>query len=209
VKTPNIKNHRRRFGQNFLIDETIIDTLVSDITCKSNDHLIEIGPGKGALTEGILRKCSHVTAIEIDSKWVDYITTRSRFKDLKVIRANASNINTKDVITDIHSKTKPILAGNLPYNKAGPILRNFVPDIHKFQYMYFMVQYEVAKRMAASTHTRNFGALSVFIQNYADVELMQKIPPAAFRPKPKVHSATVKIVAKEKPIIEDPLFLYS
>jgi 16S rRNA A1518/A1519 N6-dimethyltransferase RsmA/KsgA/DIM1 with predicted DNA glycosylase/AP lyase activity len=97
--------------------------------------------------------------------------------------------------------------GNLPYNRAAPILFRFLPFIQRFQAMNIMVQYEVGKRICAKPHTRNFGFLSVFIQNYANAELLQKIGQDAFRPRPKVLSATVRLTPLPSPKTTDPLFL--
>jgi 16S rRNA (adenine1518-N6/adenine1519-N6)-dimethyltransferase len=201
------RNRRRAFGQNFLVDEAVIESLAADIGCTKKDRVIEIGPGNGALTRSLLRRCPHITAVEIDPKWVERLKRKKDFSQVKVIQGDASRIDWDELAgTRTGNSQEWVLVGNLPYNKAGPILRRFVPVIRIFRFMYVMVQYEVAKRITASPHTRDFGALSVFIQNYARPELRLKIPPTAFRPKPRVYSATVKLHPLANPRSEDPAF---
>ncbi|MBF0430653.1 MAG: ribosomal RNA small subunit methyltransferase A [Fibrobacteria bacterium] len=211
MKSQKDRNRRRAFGQNFLIDNEIINKLITDIDCTENDWLIEIGPGQGALTRPLLGKCQNISVIEIDKKWVSYLGSRKDFSPLSIIQGDASTIDVDNLFknkqdSDNPSDSKPILVGNLPYNRAGPILNNFVPRISDFKYQYFMVQYEVAKRITASPHSRSFGALSVFIQNYAKTSLAQKIPPDAFKPRPKIFSATVRLEALPQPLIDNPHF---
>ncbi len=203
------RKKRWKFGQNFLVDESVIRQIAEDVPCGPTDWVLEIGPGAGAITRRLLPRCQKLTAIEIDSKWVEHLRKHPEWGNLEVIQADATRIDVEDVLLRSAPKpgTKPFLVGNLPYNRAAPILFRFLPFIHRFKAMNIMVQYEVGKRICAIPHTRNFGFLSVFIQNHATVEMLQKIPQDAFRPRPKVLSATLRLTPLAAPKTEDPMFL--
>ncbi len=189
------RKNRWKFGQNFLIDETVIRQIAEDVGPKKSDWVIEIGPGQGAITRRLAPGCAKVTALEIDPKWVAHLQNRSEWGNVEVIQTDATRVDVEELLNRDPSK-KPLVVGNLPYNRAAPI-----------QSMNIMVQYEVGKRICAMPHTRNFGFLSVFIQNYANAELLQKITQEAFRPRPKVFSATVRLTPLPEPKTKDPLFL--
>ena len=197
---------RWKFGQNFLIDETVIRQIAEDVGPKKTDWVIEIGPGQGAITRRLAPNCAKVTALEIDPKWVAHLQNRTEWGNVEVIQTDATRVDVEELLNRDPSK-KPLVVGNLPYNRAAPILFRFLPHIQRFQSMNIMVQYEVGKRICAMPHTRNFGFLSVFIQNYANAELLQKINQEAFRPRPKVFSATVRLTPLREPKTKDPLFL--
>lgn len=200
------RKKRWKFGQNFLIDETVIRQIAEDVAPRKNDWVIEIGPGAGSITRRLAPQAHRVTAVEIDPKWVEHLKNKPDWGNLEVIQADATRIDVEELLARDPSR-KPLVVGNLPYNRAAPILFRFLPFIQRFQNMNIMVQYEVGKRICAQPHTRNFGFLSVFIQNYATAELLQKIGQDAFRPRPKVLSATVRLTPLAQPKTTDPLFL--
>lgn len=199
------RKRRWKFGQNFLVDETVIRQIAEDVAPSKRDWVIEIGPGQGAITRRLVAECEKLTAIEVDPKWVDHLKGRD-WGNLEVIQADATRIDVSEVLAREPGK-KPLVVGNLPYNRAAPILFRFLPHIHRFKAMHIMVQYEVAKRICARPHSRDFGFLTVFIRTHCEPEFMQKIGQDAFRPRPKVLSATVRLVPLPAPKIEDPLFL--
>jgi 16S rRNA (adenine1518-N6/adenine1519-N6)-dimethyltransferase len=203
------RKKRWKFGQNFLVDESVIRQIAEDVPCGPADWIIEIGPGAGAITRRLLPRCHKLTAIEIDSKWVEHLRKHPEWGNLEVIQADATRIDVEDVLLRGAPKedSKPFVVGNLPYNRAAPILFRFLPFIHRFQAMNIMVQYEVGKRICAKPHSRDFGFLSVFIQNHATAEMLQKIPQDAFRPRPKVLSATIRLTPLAAPKTENPMFL--
>jgi 16S rRNA (adenine1518-N6/adenine1519-N6)-dimethyltransferase len=199
---------RWKFGQNFLIDETVVRDIVDDAHSGPGDWILEIGPGQGALTRRLLAQSAKVTAVEVDPKWVEHLRSRD-WGNLEVIQADATRIDVEELVRN-HAPTpgaKPLVIGNLPYNRAAPILFRFLPHIARFKSMQIMVQYEVAKRICAAPHSRDFGFLSVFIQNLAFPELLRKIPQDAFRPRPKVLSATVRLTPLPAQRATHPLFL--
>jgi len=202
------RKRRWKFGQNFLIDDTVVRDIVEDAACGPSDWVLEIGPGQGALTRRLVAQAAKVTALEIDTKWVDHLRKRE-WSNLEVIQADATRVDVEELLA-AHAPfpgARPLVIGNLPYNRAAPILFRFLPHIARFKSMQIMVQYEVGKRICAAPHSRDFGFLSVFIQNLAFAELLRKIPQDAFRPRPKVLSATVRLTPLPAPKATHPLFL--
>ncbi len=202
----NFPRERRQFGQNFLIDESVCTSIARDIDPLPAGLTIEIGPGDAAITRH-LGKSGRIAAIEIDSKWADKLKEKwGRELPLTVVNQDALLVDLDPIIAGGPCGVPPVLCGNLPYNRATPLILRFVPRIREFRHMLFMVQYEVAKRLAALPGRRDFGSLSVEVQNYAECELRQVIGPDSFRPRPKVHSATVKLTARPEPLCSDPRF---
>ena len=199
------RKRRWQFGQNFLVDESVIRQIAEDAAPRKSDWVIEIGPGQGAITRRLVPECAKLTAIEIDPKWVDHLRARD-WGPLEVIQADATRIDVESLLAREPGK-KPLVVGNLPYNRAAPILFRFLPHIHRFKAMHIMVQYEVAKRICARPHSRDFGFLTVFMRTHCEPEFLRKIGQDAFRPRPKVLSATVRLNPLPAPKIEDPLFL--
>ena len=200
------RKKRWKFGQNFLVDEAVVRQIAEDVAPRKSDWVIEIGPGAGAITRRLAADCAKLTAIEIDPKWIEHLRKHPEWGNLDVVQADATRVDVEEILAREPGK-KPLVVGNLPYNRAAPILFRFLPFIHRFQNMNIMVQYEVGKRICAQPHTRNFGFLSVFIQNHATAEMLQKIGQDAFRPRPKVMSATVRLTPLKEPKTLDPMFL--
>ena len=200
------RKRRWKFGQNFLVDESVIRKIAEDTAPRKNDWVIEIGPGQGAITRRLVPDCYKLTALEIDPKWVEHLQKRSEWGPLEVIQTDATRVDVEALLAREPGK-KPLVVGNLPYNRAAPILFRFLPHIQRFQSMHIMVQYEVGKRICAKPHSRDFGFLTVFIRNYCEAEMLQKIGQDAFRPRPKVLSATVRLTPLKAPKTTDPLFL--
>lgn len=199
---------RWKFGQNFLVDENVIRGICEDVHSNPSDWIIEIGPGQGALTRRLAGRCRKLTAIEIDPKWVEHINNHPQWGHVEVIQADATRIDWNDVL-DNHAPEpgqKPLIVGNLPYNRAAPILLSLLPRLLRCTSLQIMVQLEVAKRICASPHSRDFSFLSVMVQNWATAELLMKVAPDAFRPRPNVWSATLRLTPREAPLCADPAF---
>ena len=183
--------HKKRFGQNFLQDFSIIEAIVQAINPEPNQCLIEIGPGAGALTKPVLTRAEKLISIEIDTDWalkLSHLTS----KGLTLISADALTVDYKGLL-DSCSLEKMRLIGNLPYNVATPLmlyLLNYLPWIED---AHFMVQKEVALRLAAAPGSREYGRLSIMMQYYNQIDILFDVPPEAFYPKPKVDSAVVRI----------------
>jgi len=198
---------RRQFGQNFLVDPEVIRGIVDDVDPLPEGTVIEIGPGAAALTEPLCSRAGRVVAIEIDPKWADKLPRKvGGGANLVVVNQDALRVDLDAWFDPFPGHLKPALCGNLPYNRASAILIRFLPHIAKFRHFVFMVQWEVAKRVCATPGGRAYGSLTVIVANYANAEIRLKIGPDSFRPRPRVHSGTFRLVARETPFVTDPLF---
>ena len=160
--------------------------------------MVEIGPGKGALTSHLLERADHVVAIEIDPILVQYLRAKFRGNDrLEVIAADILKV-------DVCQWGPAVIAGNLPYYIVSPIVTKVLGMGGRLARAVFLVQKEVADRLAASPGSRDYGYLSVATQVSAEVELLFAVPPAAFHPMPKVDSAVVRLTPRAQPQGVDP-----
>ncbi len=185
---------RKRFSQNFLEDQSVIENIVNIINPQKNDHIIEIGPGKGALTIPIFNNVKKLNVIEIDKDLVKLLRRNIGDKNLIIHEHDALKF---DYSKFKHSNLK--LIGNLPYNISTPLLFHLLSYKDKIKNMFFMLQKEVVERICAKPGTKEYGRLSVMLQYYCDVESMLIIKPEAFYPSPKVDSSIVKITPRQEP----------
>jgi 16S rRNA (adenine1518-N6/adenine1519-N6)-dimethyltransferase len=188
----------RRFGQHFLSRKSILDR-IADAACGERvPHVIEIGPGKGALTEALLERADHVVAIEVDPHLVHYL--QQKFRD--AIDQGRLEIVEGDVLKTDFSGA--VIAGNLPYYITSPILEKVFAMGEEWSRAVFMMQAEVADRLVAKPGSRDFGYLSVYTQINAHPEILFGVPRDAFRPPPKVDSAVVRLDRQSVPGLDDP-----
>lgn len=180
---------RKRFGQNFLQDQNIIRKIVVCINPKAGEHLIEIGPGLGALTKPVLDVVKAMDVVEIDK---DLIVELEKINGLCVHNIDALAFNLQNV-----SKNNLRIIGNLPYNISTPLLFHLFKQIHLIKDMHFMLQKEVVDRLAEPVGTKTYGRLSVMAQYYCKVEKLFIVKPGAFYPPPKVDSAIVRLTPRE------------
>ena len=187
---------RKRFGQNFLIDNQVINQIISTIAPKSDDNIIEIGPGKGALTLPLSEYLNHLNVIEIDH---DLVSILSAQKNKKITIHNA------DALTfDFNLFSKKIrIVGNLPYNISSPLLFHLLSYRENIIDMTFMLQKEVVERIVAPPGTKTYGRLSVVIQAFFDTELMFIVPKESFEPQPKIESAILYLKTKSTPLVQN------
>lgn len=198
---------RRQFGQNFLVDPEVVRGIVDDVDPLPGGTVIEIGPGAAAITEPLCARAGRVVAVEIDPKWAEKLPHKvGGGANLVVVNRDALLVDLDPWFEPFPGGEKPALCGNLPYNRASAILLRFLPHIRNFRHFVFMVQWEVAKRVCAGPGSRNYGSLSVIVANHAVGEIRLKIGPDSFRPRPRVHSGTFRLVAREAPLEPDPMF---
>ena len=187
-----MQNHRprKRFGQNFLQDETIIDHIVACINPQQNQNLVEIGPGLGALTRRILPLCQKLHVIELDRNLIPKLQDSCKNLGNLIIH----NIDALDFnFASLKNHNKLRIFGNLPYNISTPLLFHLLDSYKMISDMHFMLQKEVAERIVAKTDCQEYGRLSVMIQYHCNTEILFEVPPEAFSPKPKVNSAFIKL----------------
>ncbi|MDX2506457.1 MAG: 16S rRNA (adenine(1518)-N(6)/adenine(1519)-N(6))-dimethyltransferase RsmA [Gammaproteobacteria bacterium] len=193
---------RKRFGQNFLHDQNIIERIISSIAATSEQHLVEIGPGKGALTEHLVDAAGKLDVIELDRDLVPLLQTRfSDCRQFTIHNADALQFDFSSLLVDplhnsLQKSNKLRLVGNLPYNIATPLIFHLLDNIGIIQDMYFMLQKEVVDRLTACPGTRSYGRLSILVQYLCQAELLFIVPPNAFTPIPGVDSAIVQLTPR-------------
>jgi 16S rRNA (adenine1518-N6/adenine1519-N6)-dimethyltransferase len=182
---------KKRFGQVFLTDKNYIISVIKAIKAGSRDTLIEIGPGRGAITRGLSEKAKKLVCVEIDRAAVSYLS--KHLEDCTNIRLIQADFLKMDIRPFVPKKGKLIIAGNLPYNIASLILLKLIRERTKISRAYVMVQKEVAGRILSGPGNRDFSFLSVAVQSFADVKKILSLPAGAFRPMPKVDSAFLQL----------------
>lgn len=194
---------RKRFGQNFLVDEQIIADIIAAIHPEPEDNMVEIGPGLGALTRPLLKKLNHLHVVEIDRDIIARLESDYP-KDKLVIHAGDA------LKFDLAQLPAPLrIVGNLPYNISSPLLFHFAGYAERIRDMHFMLQNEVVERMVAAPSTPAYGRLSVMLQYRFHMEKLLDVPPESFRPAPKVNSAIVRMIplpASEIQVRDEKLF---
>jgi 16S rRNA (adenine1518-N6/adenine1519-N6)-dimethyltransferase len=185
---------KKHFGQHFLTQPAIIQKILRALDPKPEDNLVEIGPGKGALTLPLIERAHFLTAIDIDPDVIDYLTPYlSQYPKFKLIHQDALDSNLESIaITSALHKIK--LIGNLPYNISTPLIFHFLKYSSHIQDMVLMVQKEVADRICSESGNKVYGRLSVMVQAACRVEKCFNVPPGAFTPPPKVQSAVIKLI---------------
>lgn len=192
---------KKSLGQNFLQDACVITRIVSLLDLMHEDTVIEIGPGEGALTEGLIESGARVIAIEFDRDLIDHL--RRRFRDRDNFQLISQDALTTDFSLFVDPPKKLKLAANLPYNISTPILQRLIVQRALFAQIVLMFQREVAERIAAPAGSSARGSLSVMVENAFDIERMFDVPPTAFRPVPKVWSSVVRLMPKESVIADE------
>ena len=183
---------KKQLGQHFLTDRGVIEHIVLAIDPKPGDRLVEIGPGQGAITFPLLRRQGELTVIEFDRDLITPLMEASEgIGRLTIIHKDVLQVDFSKLAGD----EGPLrLVGNLPYNISSPILFHALEHAGAVRDMHFMLQKEVVDRMAAEPGSKVYGRLSVMLQAYCRVDSLFDVPPAAFRPPPKVDSAVVRLV---------------
>jgi len=187
---------RKRFGQNFLHDPAIIQRIVQVINPQPGERLVEIGPGKGAITFPLLAACKRLEVIELDRDLVRPLAEKApEFGELVIHQQDALRFDFSALAAGERLRT----VGNLPYNISTPLLFHLIAQSDSIQDMHFMLQKEVVNRMAATPGSRDYGRLSVMIQYRCKVEPLFHVGPGAFQPAPRVDSAFVRLTPWPQP----------
>lgn len=184
---------RKRFGQHFLQDKQVVDRIINTILSNLSEHsqLVEIGPGKGALTIPLLKQVNDLVVIELDKDLVNYLYQQIVSDKLHIYQADALSFDFKKCLVN-HSSLQVI--GNLPYNISTPLLFHLLTYAGYIERMVFMLQKEVVDRMVAQPNSSTYGRLSVMLQYYCQVVKLFDVPAIAFNPPPKVESSVVLLL---------------
>lgn len=191
---------KRRFGQNFLIDRNVIDRIITAVSPQPNQTIIEIGPGRGALTSRLIESAAQVISIELDRELVPEL--RAKFataSNFKVIEADALTAAYCEIVRP--AETARVVA-NLPYNVGTAILQRLIDQRQCISEMTLMLQREVIDRITAPPGSSERGFLSVLVEAYCETEKLFDVPPQAFRPVPKVWSTVARLRVREKTAVD-------
>lgn len=192
-------NPKKKFGQNFLINEDILDNIVDISDVSSEDDVIEIGPGIGALTAKLAKRAHKVLAVEIDHELISVLSqTLANYTNISILESDILKVDFDEVIKRFGLNNDHIkIVANLPYYITTPILLFLLKqkEVH-FESITVMVQKEVAERMTSAPGNKNYGSLTLLIQYYMNAELVLKVDKTYFMPQPKVDSAVVNLTKK-------------
>lgn len=184
---------KKRFGQNFLTDQGVINSLVGAIAPQAADLMVEIGPGLGALTKPLLQKLKQLHVVEVDRDIIAWM--QAEYAKPAYAQCNIRIHNADALKFDFSSLGQGLrVTGNLPYNISTPILFHLLANVSHITDMHFMLQKEVVERMVAQASTPAYGRLSVMLQYHLQMDYLITVPPGAFEPAPKVESAFVRCV---------------
>ncbi|WP_059105319.1 16S rRNA (adenine(1518)-N(6)/adenine(1519)-N(6))-dimethyltransferase RsmA [Shouchella shacheensis] len=213
IATPNrtneiLKKHgfhlKKSLGQNFLIDTNVLHNIVEASGVGEEDGVIEIGPGIGALTEQLARASKKVVAFEIDERLISVLVdTLSPYDNVQVIHSDVLKADVRASIEDMFADVRHVhVVANLPYYVTTPILMKLLEDKLPLASITVMIQAEVAERIAARPGTKEYGALSIAAQYYAEAEAVLHVPASVFVPQPRVDSAVLRLTLRETPAVE-------
>lgn len=184
---------KKRFGQNFLHDPNIIDSIIRNINPTPGDSIVEIGPGLGALTEGLFEGAEKLTLIELDRDLIPRLQLKFDGKPVEILNEDALTFDFNRLGSEQHPLR---LVGNLPYNISTPLIFHLLEFAPLITDMHFMLQKEVVDRLAAKPGDKAYGRLGIMVQYHCDVTSLIHVGPGAFNPPPKVDSAIVRLVPR-------------
>jgi len=183
---------KKRFGQHFLVDPGVIDAIVRAVAPRPGDALVEIGPGRGAITMPLLERCGSMRVVELDR---DLAARLRRTPGLEVVEADVLRVDFA-AMAEAAAPRQLRVVGNLPYNISTPILFHLLEAVDRIADQHVMLQKEVVDRMAATPGGKDFGRLTVMLQWRYDIEPLLEVGPEAFDPPPRVDSAVVRMTPK-------------
>ncbi len=199
---------KRHLGQNFLVGTHYPDRILKAVSPAAGETIVEIGPGRGALTRGLIESGARIIAIELDADLTRLLRERfAAFPDFRLIEADALKVDFCQLISPAESAR---VVANLPYYVSTPILQRLLDHRRCLSELTLMLQREVVDRMTARPGGREYGYLSVLVGMYSKTERLFDVPPGAFRPAPKVHSSVIRLKVLPKPaadVADEDVFL--
>ena len=202
---------KKQFGQNFLIDSSVLKNILDYSEINKEDLVLEIGPGIGTLTEALCEKAGFVIAIEIDDNLIPILKDNlSEMKNFSLLHGDALKVDFQKLLSEHPEFSSVKVVANLPYYITTPILMSLLEKKLPFRSITVMVQKEVALRMKAAPGTKDYGALSLAVQYYSIPEIVQEVPPHCFIPRPNVSSTVIHLqLHKIAPVsVKDPALLF-
>ncbi len=202
---------QKKFGQNFLVDNSILDKIIEAAELTEEDCVLEIGPGIGTLTQRLAEEAREVVAVEIDKNLIPILgETLAGYDNVTVLNEDILKVDIHKIVEEHGGKPVKVVA-NLPYYITTPIIMALFEKHIPMRSVTVMVQKEVADRMRVGPGTKDYGALSLAVQYYAKPEIVTKVPAACFMPKPNVDSTVIRLIKYEKPPVqaEDEAWMFS
>ena len=194
---------QKKFGQNFLIDANILEKIVDAAEITKDDYVIEIGPGIGTMTQYLAERAKEVTAVEIDKNLIPILKeTLSEYENVTILNEDILKVDMESLVKEKNNGRPVKVAANLPYYITTPIIMGLFESQALLSSVTIMVQEEVAQRMQVGPGTKDYGALSLAVQYYAKPEIMMKVSPSCFMPRPNVGSAVIRLTRFEKPPVQ-------
>lgn len=193
---------RKKFGQNFLIDNNILDKIVEAAEITREDCILEIGPGIGTMTQRLAEEAGEVVAVEIDKNLIPILAeTLADYDNVTILNEDILKVDIHKIVQEHGGKPLKVVA-NLPYYITTPIIMTLFESHVPLKDVTIMVQKEVADRMRVGPGTKEYGALSLAVQYYARPEIITRVPAACFMPKPNVDSTVIRLTRYERPPVE-------
>ena len=195
---------QKKFGQNFLIDTHVLDKIIAAAGITKDDTVLEIGPGIGTMTQYLCENAGKVIAVEIDRTLVPILEndTLSEYDNFRIINEDVLKLDLKQLIDDENGGRPIKVAANLPYYITTPIVMKLLEERLPIDNITVMVQKEVAERMQAGPGSKDYGALSLAVQYYADAYIAANVPPNCFMPRPNVGSAVIRLTLHKEPPVK-------
>ncbi len=191
---------QKKFGQNFLIDSHVLERITDAAQLNSQDCVIEIGPGLGAMTQYLAKSAGRVIAVEIDRALIPILEeTLSGLSNVEILNADIMKVDLRRLIEEKNGGRPVKVVANLPYYITTPIIMRLLEEKLPLQSITIMVQKEVAQRMQAGPGSKDYGALSLAVQFYAKAQIVANVPPNCFIPRPNVDSSVIRLTLYEEP----------
>lgn len=194
---------QKKYGQNFLIDDSVLKRIIAAAQITREDLVLEIGPGIGTMTQYLAEAAEHVITVEIDKALIPILQeTLAEYDNVTVINADILKYDVKGLLDERFEGRKVKVVANLPYYITTPIIMGLFESNIPLESITIMVQKEVAERMQVGPGTKDYGALSLAVQYYAKPEIVANVPPNCFIPRPTVGSAVIRLTRHEKPPVD-------
>lgn len=203
---------QKKFGQNFLIDTHVLETIIEESEITPEDCVLEIGPGIGTMTQYLAENSKNVVAVEIDKALIPILEdTLSEYDNVTVINDDILKVDIQKLCNDYNNGNPIKVVANLPYYITTPIIMGLFESHVPLKSITIMVQKEVADRMQEGPGSKEYGALSLAVQYYAKPEIVANVPPNCFMPRPNVGSAVIKLTRYEEPPVQvdDEKYMFS
>ena len=193
---------KKKYGQNFLIDENVLESITEAAELSKDITVLEIGPGIGTLTQYLCESARKVVAVEIDRNLIPILDEVLKpYDNVEVINRDIMKTDTDALFADEPAGTLKVVA-NLPYYITTPVMIKLIEGSAVFDHMIFMIQKEVADRIQAAPGTKEYGALSLAVKYFADVRVIGTVPPECFIPRPKVESTIISLKRHKTPLVD-------